>query len=146
MPNGVEGRWLSYAELGELLGCTPNAARMHAVRRKWPRRASNKIGEPAHVLVPPGAVVRTSAMHTGEQFVAPVRRTASDEHSSAIRALEGAIDGLRDQLVDMRQRLDRAEAERREAVAKLTAVITAQAPPAAVLEAPRRRWWFRRPK
>ena len=33
MPDGEESYWLSYKELSDVLGCTPNAARMHAVRR-----------------------------------------------------------------------------------------------------------------
>jgi hypothetical protein len=68
MPDGYQGHWLSYRELAMMLGCTTNAARMHAVRRKWPRRASNRIGEPAHVLVPEDVVVRGRAMRVGEQL------------------------------------------------------------------------------
>ena len=46
------GRSLTYREPGAALGVQPNAARMHAHRRGWPKRASNKVGEPTHVLVP----------------------------------------------------------------------------------------------
>ena len=40
------GRSLTYREPGAALGVQPNAARMHAHRRDWPKRASNKVGEP----------------------------------------------------------------------------------------------------
>ena len=33
MPDREESHWLSHKELSDVLGCTPNAARMHAVRR-----------------------------------------------------------------------------------------------------------------
>ena len=33
MPDREESHWLSHKELSDALGCTPNAARMHAVRR-----------------------------------------------------------------------------------------------------------------
>ena len=46
------GRSLTYREPGAALGVQPTAARMHAHRRGWPKRASNKVGEPTHVLVP----------------------------------------------------------------------------------------------
>lgn len=42
----------AYHELGERLGITASAARMHARRRHWQRRAPNAIGGLAHVLVP----------------------------------------------------------------------------------------------
>jgi len=34
MSDLAEERWLTYRELGTLLGCTPNAARMLAQRRR----------------------------------------------------------------------------------------------------------------
>ena len=117
MPDGDQGRWLSYVELGELLGCTANAARMHAVRRKWPRRASNRIGGAAHVLVPEGAVVRSSATHADapcDVLVRPNGRAASGAQSGtlqAIRALESAVEGLREQFTREHDRAERAEQE-----------------------------------
>jgi hypothetical protein len=51
MPDEDQGRWLSYQALGDLFGCTANAARMHAVRRNWPRRSPNRVGDCATVLV-----------------------------------------------------------------------------------------------
>ena len=106
-------------QLAEVLGCTTDAARMHAVRRKWPRRASNRIGEPAHVLVPEDVVVRGRAMHAGEQFNAPYNEQcdapvqangratsdAQDNATLAIRALESAVEGLREQLAVTTQQL-----------------------------------------
>jgi hypothetical protein len=59
--------------------CSLHAARMHVVRRKWPRRASSRIGEPAHVRVPEDELLRPravhGAMHAPEQWDAPVQAT-----------------------------------------------------------------------
>jgi len=123
MPDGYQGHWLSYRELAMMLGCTTNAARMHAVRRKWPRRASNRIGEPAHVLVPEDVVVRGRAMRVGEQLNALCNEQcdaavqangratsdAQDNTALAIRALESAIEGLREQLAVTNERAERAD-------------------------------------
>src|ERR671921_659499 len=69
MPEGHQERWLSYRELGAILGCTANAARMHAVRRGWARRAPNRIGDCARVLVPTDVVVQPRMTHDAAQFV-----------------------------------------------------------------------------
>jgi hypothetical protein len=72
MPDDSNGRWLTYRELGDLLGCTANAARMHAMRRKWPKRAANRIGDPARVLVPEHLEVQARATHDAAQFDAQI--------------------------------------------------------------------------
>ena len=124
MPDGDQGRWLSYQELGELLRCTPNAARMHAVRRKWPRRSPNKIGDCARVLVPEDLNVQDRATNVHRTYDAPpngrdkvVRPAQFDAramHFSTfdthhVRALEGAVGALQEQLNIANQRADRAE-------------------------------------
>ena len=48
----MEERWLTYAEVGELLGISTGAARQLARRHKWPRRTPNEYGAMARVLVP----------------------------------------------------------------------------------------------
>jgi hypothetical protein len=116
MPEEDQGRWLSYQELGDVLGCTSNAARMHAVRRKWPRRASNTIGELARVRVPEDVVVRPRATHAVEQCDAqcnaPVPangHTAFDAQImlQAIReTVEALVTPLREQLDHERKRAD----------------------------------------
>ena len=68
MADQPEERWVTYRELGAQLGCTENAARMHAQRRRWPRRAPNKVGGATHVLVPESVIVRERATHTEPVF------------------------------------------------------------------------------
>jgi len=122
MPDGDQGRWLTYQELAEALGCTANAARMHAVRRKWPRRASNRIGAPVHVLVPEDVDIRRRAAHADEQFDAQCNapfdarpngavpaHAPSPFDAQVVRALESAVDGLRGQLGIANARAEAAE-------------------------------------
>jgi hypothetical protein len=68
MPEPEHERWLTYAELGKLLGITPPAARMHAKRRGWPRRSPNAIGARATVLLPADAVVHPRATAVQRTF------------------------------------------------------------------------------
>jgi hypothetical protein len=49
-------RWMTYAEIAELLGISTGAARQLARRHKWPRRTPNEYGAVAHVLVPPDRI------------------------------------------------------------------------------------------
>ncbi len=52
-PTGETGdRWLTYNELGEILGVSPEAARAVARRHKWPRQSANAVGRVVRVLVP----------------------------------------------------------------------------------------------
>jgi hypothetical protein len=48
----TDDRWLTYIEIGELLGISPEAARAIARRQKWPRQSANAIGRAVRVLVP----------------------------------------------------------------------------------------------
>jgi hypothetical protein len=63
MAEGDGDRWLTYSEIGELLGITANAARNHARRRGWQRRSPNAIGAHARVLVPDNVAVQPRAAH-----------------------------------------------------------------------------------
>ncbi len=38
----MDERWLTYAEVGELLGISTGAARQLVRRHKWPRRTPNE--------------------------------------------------------------------------------------------------------
>jgi hypothetical protein len=130
-------RWLTYRELGELLRCTPNAARMHAHRRRWPKRAANKVGDPARVLVPEDEVVRTRAMHDAAPFVAQ-----PNGHDAAhVQGLVQAVEVLRDQLRIANQRIASLElgatAERQQWAEERRGLI-------AILTDQRRRPWWRR--
>ena len=131
-------RWLTYAEAGELLGISAEAARAMARRNKWPRRTPNEHNAPARVLIPsdrpvahprPPAAQGTPSVHPGDargtNGMAPGRaeeprppepdRPAEDGVlRSAIRALESAVDGLREQLQRTEQWVDH-ERERADA-------------------------------
>src|SRR4051812_15250454 len=45
-------RWLTYAELGDMLGVSAEAARAVARRHKWARQPANAVGRVVRVLVP----------------------------------------------------------------------------------------------
>jgi hypothetical protein len=100
VPEADQDRWLTYVELGQLLGISSTAARMHAARRRsWPRRPPNMIGDHTRVLVPDdaGSVPRRT-MHTtdGDQRTANgFDRDAGTANSAAVSA---AITALREQL------------------------------------------------
>ena len=103
MLDPTEERWLTYRELGEVLRCTPNAARMHAHRRGWSRRAPNRVGDPARVLVPDALVVRDHATHVeGQCDVQPNGAVRPD-----VRVHVQAIEALREQLAIANARADR---------------------------------------
>src|SRR5256885_17159604 len=95
------GRWLTYADAGEVLGITAQAARMLAKRRGWSRRTPNAYGDRALVQVPDDAVVQRRSASNAD-------RTASlltSDHPSSNghdrlngRPLEQAIEALPPQL------------------------------------------------
>jgi uncharacterized protein YukE len=107
-----EEHWLTYAELGRLLGCTPNAARVRAQRLSWPRRAPNIVGGRAMVLVPGEVVVRGRATHIeaacAEQSAENVQDLNGTVHPH-MQALVQAIDSLTEQLAIANRRVDQAE-------------------------------------
>jgi hypothetical protein len=115
MSEGDEGRWVSYIELAAMLNVSASAARMHAVRRRWPRRSPNAIGGRAMVLVPADVAVQPRA--TGEQRTFDARMvTEPNGPDQANNAISSAIAALREQLVTANQwaqaergRADRAE-------------------------------------
>jgi hypothetical protein len=130
MTDQEEGRWLSYEELSDALGCTPSAACMHAVRRNWPRRSPNRVGDCARVLVPEEALVQARATNERRTFDAQAQRHTTrpfDEpnghdspngapHDANVVFVAQALDELRDQLGvanrhrdEERARADRAE-------------------------------------
>src|SRR3954468_24047367 len=51
-------RWVTYAQAGELLGISTQAARMLAKRRGWARRTPNAYGDRALVLLPNDVAVQ----------------------------------------------------------------------------------------
>ena len=133
MPETDQERWLTYRELGELLGCTANAARMHAHRRGWQRRAPNRVGGRTRVLVPEAEDVQARALHRGRAFVAQMSGEPNgfeQANAQIVQALERAVEALREQLTVANRRIDELNAERK----MLMGIITDPA---------RRPWWRR---
>jgi hypothetical protein len=119
MTESDQGRWLTYAEAGALLGISAQAARMLAKRRGWARRTPNAYGDRAQVLVPSDAIVQprspSDAVRTGSVITSD-QPHANGHDQVNVRALEQAIEVLRDQLgvanrrgEDEHARADRAE-------------------------------------
>src|SRR4051812_24556465 len=110
-------RWITYAEAGQLLGISAQAARMLAKRRGWARRTPNAYGDRALVLVPTDAIVQPRSALLGVR-TGPVMsedQAKPNEHDQVnVRALEGAVEALREQLgvLDRRIEEERARADR----------------------------------
>jgi len=128
MPDQPEN-WLTYAEAGQLLGISSEAARQMARRRKWPRRTPNKYGALAEVLVPLDAVLdrprmASNGVHggangvqsgldpgTGEPRSFDIERpdTTPDVLRTVQETVELLLTPLREQLTIANQRAERAE-------------------------------------
>ena len=123
-----QGRWLTYAEAGQLLGISAEAVRQLARRRGWLRRTPNAYGVQTTVLVPEDAFVRPrtglDVVHPGDVRGTPelppygvVRPGESSvrayEAADMLRVIRETVDGLaaplREQLERERGRADRAE-------------------------------------
>ena len=128
----AEDRWLTYRELGEFLGCTPNAARMHAQRRGWQKCAPNRVGDPARVLVPENAFVRPRATHDAAQCVAQPNGSEQMHEQVQVRAIEA----LREQLAIANRRIDELMEERKRDAEERRRLL-------ALLTGPRQPWWRR---
>jgi hypothetical protein len=116
-----EEHWLTYVELGRLLGCTANAARVRAQRHGWPRRAPNIVGGRAAVLVPEEVIVRGSATHIepvcDERPADDVRGPNGTVHPH-VQALVQAIDSLTAQLATKDAQIERADERARHECAR----------------------------
>ncbi len=120
MPETDEERWLSYAEIGELLGITAAAARMHARRRGWQRRTPNAIGGRAMVLVPAEIAVQPRAAPDQRTFTAHMETGPNGADHPNAAAVSAAIAALVDQLAIANRRIDELTEERRRLVRILT--------------------------
>jgi hypothetical protein len=111
--------WVTYAEAGKLLGISTQAARMLAKRRGWARRTPNAYGDRAMILVPSDAIdqARTGSLGVRTGYATDSDQTEPNQlDQENVRALENAIDVLREQLgtahqqvKEERSRADRAE-------------------------------------
>jgi hypothetical protein len=119
--------WLTYLELGERLGITASAARMHARRRGWQRRAPNAIGGQAHVLVP--EIVDVHPRATAVQRTHDVQMSAEANglngadranNDQVHEALCAAVAAFSDALAAERERVSRGEQRIEQLFAELT--------------------------
>jgi hypothetical protein len=102
--SGVDGRWLSYAELAEARGVDKPSALKLALRKRWPRRKDNH--GTMQVLVPP-----EWARPWGSSMPDDVLETMPHDAdiSRAINTLEAAVSTLTSQLEQANRRADKAE-------------------------------------
>jgi hypothetical protein len=150
-----EERWLTYAEVGQLLGISAEAARATARRQKWPRRTPNDHGALARVLMPNDRFPArprpaTNGGHPGDDRGTdrvsnqpddqPV--TTPDVLRTVHETVELLLQLLREQLTIANQRAERAEqrmdTEREradQAERRVAELLTEQR------TAPARRWW-----
>ena len=154
------GRWLTYCELGPALGVQSNALRMHAQRPGWPRRGSNKVGEPTRVQVPESMSARDRTPHSKTVFSAQsngaVRvqigpHTAAslqahiEAHGLSPELVERAVETLCDMLGWSSRRLEELEKRLADAVAAERIAANEAAGLRAELDRLRgRRPWWRR--
>jgi hypothetical protein len=113
---------LTYAELGELLKIAPASANKLARRRRWPRVPGND-GK-ARVSVPEEALVRRDNPPDSPPDVPPVSPQDSPPPSppdNLIKALEGHVTTLREQLAAADARLGAADAREAQYAADLAA-------------------------
>ena len=98
-------RWLTYQELGEVLGCSAVAARARAQRARWRRQTSNSDGL-ARVLLPDDAELRPVRTRN-------TRPSAPGAHPRTPNATEGELltrlAALQTELADMARKLGAAE-------------------------------------
>ena len=110
-------RWLTYAELAELMGCPTGAARARAVRRRWRRQIGND--GLARVLVPDGEdlspkwtpTVRPNDSGTAPQADSPPSTQTTPSSPNRDDELLARLDRLQAEMTEMAQRLGASEAE-----------------------------------
>jgi hypothetical protein len=125
MAKSEEGRWLTYEELAKELGCTVAAARILAVRRKYPRRIPNAYRERTRVLVPEKVELprrrrghnRDTVEHTETVDPAPDSLDLAEaevrELQAKLATTEARLGDAHATIDDLRRRLDASDAERR---------------------------------
>src|SRR4051794_36232642 len=110
-------RWVTYAELAELMGCPSGAARARAVRRRWRRQIGND--GLARVLVPDGEdlspkwtpTVRLNDPETTPQADSPPSAPTTPLPRDHNTELMAKLERLPAELVEMARKLGAAEAD-----------------------------------
>src|SRR3954447_13952574 len=103
MPESEEGRWLTYEELAEQLGCSSKAARIWALRRGYPRRVPNAYGQRAQVLIPEKLEVSSRRRRNVAGTVGDAVGDIVDATPALTNHVAQAIELLREQLNAMRE-------------------------------------------
>jgi hypothetical protein len=105
---------LTYEELGERLGLSPQAARMRARRRRWAvtkgndDRARVSVDESELVAEGERALERSPARSANEAAQEAERwRTLAEERGMALARAEGENTALRERIDDLRVQMDR---------------------------------------
>jgi hypothetical protein len=150
---GDGARRMTYAELAEARGISLTAARRLTLRHHWPKQMGNdglvRVSVPLSALAKPRKF--TANYGPTSDTVSSGNGTMSGtktDTTRALRALESAVEGLREQLTVANQRADRAEHRIEELQAalaaaqeRIAALLTDQRPPPA-LPIPARRSWL----
>lgn len=114
--NDLASRWLTYDDMAEALGITPDSARRLATRHKWARRPGND-GR-ALVAVPQERLDRPQeprADVSGPDDAGEDAPEASRDARALIGYLERRVGELTDDLLESRRVAEEARAEAREA-------------------------------
>lgn len=105
----MEPEWLSYAQVGDRLGITPEAAQSRAKRLRWRRQTANDGKTLVLVALeprPPGVLPVTSRPSPGGKAIDPALVSALESH---IKTLLGENEALKEQLWASGERLAAAE-------------------------------------
>jgi hypothetical protein len=142
---------MTYAELAKARGITIPAARRLTLRHHWAKQTGNdglvRVSVPLSALAKARKIAEhhDSLTDTVRDPTSSTKDAGSDTPSDSTRALESAVEGLREQLTIANQRAERAERRTEELQAALD-VKTRQlngllANQKIELPTPRRRWW-----
>lgn len=121
----IKPRGFTYVELGNILGISPEAARLRAIRRKWKRISAND-GGPARVDVTLADLKpsEASAKRPKRDTAKPRTRTNNEAvHEQTIAALNAHVNTLTQELEKARENLQTTQDDRaaeRQRVADLT--------------------------
>ena len=142
----MEPEWLSYAQVGDRLGITPEAARSRAKRLRWRRQTANDGKTLVLVALeprPPGVLPVTSRPSPGGKAIDPALVSALESH---IKTLLGENEALKEQLSASGARLAAAEGRAEQEAEKTGKAIAAFSDLArrlnALAQERARPWWL----
>src|SRR5689334_11438802 len=105
----AEPIWLTYRELADRLGISPDGARMKAKRRGWTATTDNE----GHIRIcVPAAFLERKEPNVRSAVLPRTLVERSAEQANTIKALEAGLEMLKQQLAQARADLDRERDER----------------------------------